>query len=119
MCEEVHVHCVRRCMCVLCERKIVNSKSTYVHPHSLASSHPHTLTSSHIHTIIEAINSCLEVMQENSRSHVPCEEGRGEGVEEGKWREERGKREGRGGERRGSGGRGSKEEDMQGHITHR
>ena len=86
LCEEV---------CVLCERKIVNSKSTYVPPHSLASSHPHTLTSSHIHTIIEAINSCLEVMQENSRSHVPCEEGRGEGVEEGEWREERGEREGR------------------------
>ena len=79
-------------MCVLCERKIVNSKSTYVPPHTLASSYPHSLTASHIkYTIIEAINSCLEVMQENSRSHVPCEEGR-----------ERGER----GEKRGSGGGG-------------
>ena len=44
----------------------------------------------------------------------------GGGVEEGEWRRgSGGKREGRGGERRGSGGGGSKEEDMQGHITHR
>ena len=54
-------------------------------------------------------------MQENSRSHVPCEEGRGEGVEEGErrrgsggggveereWREERGERRGEEGEWRG------------------
>ena len=102
-------------MCVLCERKQVNFIFYTCTP-----SHSHTLTSSHIHTIIEAVNSCLEVMQEDSRSHVPCEEGRGEGVEEREWRRgSEGKREGRGGERRGSGGGGSKEEGMQGHMTHR
>ena len=87
---------------VLCERKQVNFIFYTCTP---SHSHTHTLTSSHIHTIIEAVNSCLEVMQENSRSHVPCEEGRGEGVEEGEWRRGSGG-EGVEGRERGEEGRG-------------
>ena len=74
----------------VCKRKTNNSHTHTLTP-SLTSSSPHILIPSHshshtlTHTIIEVVNSCLEVMQEHSRSHVPCEGGG----------------EGRGGERKG------------------
>ena len=104
-------------LCVLCEgvyvcmfvrgKQITHTftlSHPHSHPHPLTFSYPHThaLIPSHIRTIIEVVNSCLEVMQEHSRSHIPCEGG---GEEEG-----RGRRGGEGSEGEGRGGEGSGEE---------